>query len=204
MNFLLRTSKSFRQLLIENYKAACFYAEDALDHIEDLPFTICQIELGAPKSYDDDLPLLVHLSGERVFACIIDTLYVYFISEPSLPIASYPLGEICTSAKIVENFLYLGSATREFLLIFEVPTSLTEPLTLFSMIKTNENINDMFRNGNELLLSEFDGWLEVFDIISATISHTWQFKEISLIQAFEGIDKTKYLLASRRGLFKST
>jgi hypothetical protein len=115
MNFLLRTSKSFRQLLIENYKAAYFNAEDALDHIEDLPFTISQIEFDAlSEEDDDDYPLFVHLSGERVFACIRDTLYVYSVSEPSLPIAFYPLGDICTSAKIVENFLFLGLETREF------------------------------------------------------------------------------------------
>jgi hypothetical protein len=49
INFLLQSSRSFRQLLIENYKAACFYAEDAIDHIEDLAYTISQVELGAPN-----------------------------------------------------------------------------------------------------------------------------------------------------------
>jgi hypothetical protein len=85
-----------------------------------------------------------------------------------------------------------------------VPTSLTEPVTFVTEIQTKRKVRYIFRNGHELLLSEYDGWLEVFDIISATISHTWQLNEIHYIQAFEAIDKTKYLLACTTGLFKST
>jgi hypothetical protein len=85
-----------------------------------------------------------------------------------------------------------------------VPTSLTEPLTFVAEIQTKDEVFDIFRNGQELLFGEHDGWLEVLDIPSATISHTWQIKEIFHIQAIEAIDKTQFLLASRSGLFKST
>jgi hypothetical protein len=63
--------------------AASYYGEDALDHIEDLPYTISQIELDAPRDEDDNVnPLFVHLSGERIFTFIYDTLYVYSVREP--------------------------------------------------------------------------------------------------------------------------
>ena len=85
-----------------------------------------------------------------------------------------------------------------------MPTSLTEPLKFVTEIQTKSKVYHIFRNGHELLLSEYHGWLELFDIISATISHTWQLNEIHYIQAFEAIDKSKYLLASTRGLLKFT
>jgi hypothetical protein len=205
MNFLLRTSKSFRQLLIENYKAACFYAEDALDHIEDLPCTVSQIEFDASgKKHDCNFPFFVHLSGERVFTCIHYTLYVYSVKEFYFPIASYPLGDFCYSTQIFENCLYLVQEKIEFVKVFEVPTSLTEPLTFVTEIQTKAKVFNIFRNGYELLLSESDGWLQVFDIASATISHTWQIKETYVIKAIVAIDKTQYLIASLEGLFKST
>jgi hypothetical protein len=33
------------------------------------------------------------------------------------------------------------------------------------------NVNSILRKGNELLVGENSGWLEVFDISSATITH---------------------------------
>ena len=62
INQLFQTSSSFRQLLKENYKAANFYAEDPLDHIDRMPFTISQRDLPGPVWF-------VRLSGERVYTC---------------------------------------------------------------------------------------------------------------------------------------
>jgi hypothetical protein len=43
--YLHQASKSLRQLLRENFQAALGLSEDALDHIEKLPFTISKVEL---------------------------------------------------------------------------------------------------------------------------------------------------------------
>ena len=203
INFLLQTSRSYRQLLTENQQAASYCAEDALDHIEDLPCTISQLDL-VDNRYDPRYPLLVHLSGERVFACTNENLYVFSVREPKFPIASYRLGEVCCSAKIIENRLYLGWETRQFVQVFEVPTSLTEPLTFVKEIKTKDSVFYILRNRHELMIVEYDGWLEVFDIISATITHSFQIKKLPPINDIVAIDKTHYLLASSNGLFKST
>ena len=91
MNFLFQTSKSLRQLLIENYKAASFYAEDALDHIEDLTFTVSQIDFLCSVNF-------VLLNGDRVYTAIGETLYEYSFRELTHPIATYPLNDIVWSA----------------------------------------------------------------------------------------------------------
>jgi hypothetical protein len=84
MHRLLRTSRSFRQLLIENYKAAIYYAEEALDHIHQLPFKMSQIDLPGPVFF-------VRLSGERVYTSFGGTLYVYSVKEPTQSIATLDL-----------------------------------------------------------------------------------------------------------------
>ena len=85
-----------------------------------------------------------------------------------------------------------------------MPTSLNEHLTFVSEIKAKSKVLKIFRSGHDLLFDEQDGWLEVFDTINATISHTFEINEIHFIEAIVAIDKTHYLLASRWGLFKYT
>ena len=85
-----------------------------------------------------------------------------------------------------------------------MPTSLTEPLKFFKEIQTKESIFYTFRNGHELMLVEYDGLLEVFDIISATITHSFQIKKLPPINDIVAINETHYLLASFNGLLKST
>jgi hypothetical protein len=72
INFLLGTSRSFRQLLLENYKAATFMSEDAVDHIELMPFKMSKIDL--PGAVD-----FILLSGDRFYTLRDGTLFVYSV-----------------------------------------------------------------------------------------------------------------------------
>ena len=62
LNYLFKGSKKFRTLMRENYKAAKFMSEDALDHIKELPFTTSQIEF--PGSV---YACFVYLSGDKLY-----------------------------------------------------------------------------------------------------------------------------------------
>ena len=66
--------------------AASFYADDTLDHIQHLPFTISQIDLTS-------LAKFVLLSGERVYTAKDKTLYEYSVRELTHPIATYQLND---------------------------------------------------------------------------------------------------------------
>jgi hypothetical protein len=65
-------------------------------------------------------------------------------------------------------------------------------------------LNKILRNGNELVLGEGDGWLEVFAISSATIMHSTLIKEHAHINDIVAIGDSHFLLASKTGLLKST
>jgi hypothetical protein len=62
----------------------------------------------------------------------------------------------------------------------------------------------ILRAGEELILGEVDGHLEVFDIETSTITHTHKFTEGSYIQDLLVIDDSNYLIAAFDGLFKTT
>lgn len=61
--YLLKVSKSFRQLLRENYEAALKISEDALSHLTELPCTISQIDLPVSDEIN-----IVDLSEDRLYA----------------------------------------------------------------------------------------------------------------------------------------
>jgi hypothetical protein len=65
-NLLFRTSRSFRQLLLENDKVATRYSEEPLNRIQCLPFTISQIDLTIPIFYEAS-SLFVLINGDRVY-----------------------------------------------------------------------------------------------------------------------------------------
>jgi hypothetical protein len=71
--------------------AASLYAEDALDHIQHLPFTVSQIDL--PDQAD-----FVLLNGDRVYTAANFALFEYLVRELTHPIATYPLNDIVRSA----------------------------------------------------------------------------------------------------------
>jgi hypothetical protein len=58
--------------------------------------------------------------------------------------------------------------------------------------------------GHELLLGEFYGYLEVFDIETSSITHTHKFTEGIHINDIIAIDDAHYLLAANGGLLKTT
>jgi hypothetical protein len=82
---------------------------------------------------------------------------VYSLSDPSSPIATYPLGGWCYSGIITDNRLYLGGEKK--LHIFEVmTTSSTQPLKQVTVIDTAHWVNKILRVGQELLLGQFNGY----------------------------------------------
>ena len=138
-------------------------SKDALDHIELMPFTISQIDL--PRR-----PRFILLNGDRVYTAVRKTLYVYLIREPTDPIATYSLEDRWYLPLFVENRFYLCSGDN--LLVFEVTPSLTCPLIEISEIKIKDYVKIMVRKGHELLLCGYDGWFQVFNMSSDTITHT--------------------------------
>ena len=58
--------------------------------------------------------------------------------------------------------------------------------------------------GNQLLLGEGSGWLEVFDIDNSNISSSHKFKEGGGIYDIIAIYDTHYLLAAHKGLLETT
>jgi hypothetical protein len=85
-----------------------------------------------------------------------------------------------------------------------VSPSLSKPLKQITQIKTKGCVKSMLRKGHELLLGEFYGWLEVFDISSATITHTGKIRDASDIHDIVAIDETQLLIASNIGILKCT
>jgi hypothetical protein len=118
--------------LKENFIAALSLSEDALNHLKDLPSTVSQIDLPASDYYPVSF---VYISGDRLYTVAGDeTLYVYSMSDHTSPIATYQLGGECVSGIITENNLYLGGEKRLF--VFEVTTSLNQPLIPVEVIDT--------------------------------------------------------------------
>lgn len=71
------------------------------------------------------------------------------MSDPTSPIATMPIKIIC-SCIIVDKHLYLGGINA--LHVFEVSTSLTEPLTPVRVIATSDAVVKILKVGNELIL----------------------------------------------------
>jgi hypothetical protein len=65
-------------------------------------------------------------------------------------------------------------------------------------------MNKILRAGNELLLGQDEGWLQVFDIETSTFTSKHEFTEAYHIYDIIAIDETHYLLAADSGLFKTT
>ena len=82
--------------------------------------------------------------------------------------------------------------------------SLTEPLTPVTQIPTEWNVFKILRVGDDLLLGQTTGYLQVFDMKNSNITSAHNFKEGSHIHDIVAIDDTHYLLAASRGLLKTT
>ena len=86
-----------------------------------------------------------------------DTLYVYSMSDHTSPIVTYQLGDWCHSGIISDNHLCLGGGRK--LYVFEVTTSLTQPLIPGKVIDTKKVVHKILRVANELILGEALGYL---------------------------------------------
>ena len=111
----------------------------------------------------------MYLTGDRLYTTSDKTLYVYLVSDKTSLIATYSLSNDCYSG-LSGNRLYLGE--EYYLEIFDLATSLTQPLTLVTQIKTKDYVLKILMVGNQLLLGEGDGYLEVFDIKTSMIANT--------------------------------
>jgi hypothetical protein len=94
----------------------------------------------------------VCLSGDRIYTTVNGTLYVYSLSDHASPIATFHVGGRCFSCILIDNRLYLGGL--ENLIVLDVTTSLTEPLTTANVIDTHGSVFKLLRTGDELLLGE--------------------------------------------------
>ena len=146
--------------MIENYQVAIKESKDALSHIRDLPQTFTKIDFGLR-----DYPFnLVYLNGDRLYTEVNNDLRVYIINDLTSPIASYPLNGQSFSCLFSDNRLYINGGS--ILYVFEVSTSLTEPLVEVSQIIVAKYVMKILRKGSELLLGRSDGFLSVLDINS--------------------------------------
>ena len=109
--------------------AALTLSEDALNHLKELPATVSQIDL--TLSYRQ--VFFVYLSGDRLYTATDKTLFVYSMSDHTSPIATYQLYGKCFSGIIADNHLYLGGRNLQ---VFEMTTSLTQPLITLKVIDT--------------------------------------------------------------------
>jgi hypothetical protein len=94
----------------------------------------------------DLIVCFVYLNGDRLYTETGFNLYVYSLSDFSSPIATYPLGGQCRSGIITDNRLYLGGGENK-LHIFEVTTSITQPLNLVTVISTESYVYKILRAG---------------------------------------------------------
>jgi hypothetical protein len=115
------------------------------------------------------------------------------MSDLTSPIATYTLGEECYSGVIVDENLYLGGANLH---VLKASSSLTQPLAPVTVITTKSFVKKILRVGSELLLGEYDGFLQVVDIKTSKITHTHKFTMGDSIFDIIAIDDTHYLIAA--------
>jgi hypothetical protein len=131
------------------------------------------------------------------------TLSVYSVSDPTSPVVIYQIDVgYCRSGIIADNHLYLGGCEK--VRVYKVTTDFTQPLILVKEVQTKQLVYKLLRVGNEILLGESIGYLEVFDIETSSITHTHEFTEAGSINDIIPIDATHYLLAANEGLLKTT
>ena len=146
------------------------------------------------------------LKGDRLYTQVDDILYVYSMSDLTSPIATYEFPGDCCSGLIADNLLFfLGGFDYINIIVYQISTSLKQPLRQLAAIETHEWTNKIIKLGKELVLGEWDGYIQVFDIKNYTITHTQQFREIGNIKDMIAIeDSGQLLLAGDNGLLKAT
>ena len=115
----------------------------SLLHRNDIPCTTSQVEI---PDLESGYVSFVYLSGDKLFTAEGRTLYVYLVSDTTSPIATYSLSDKCLSGMICDDRLYLGGS--RYLKIFDVTTSLTQPLTPVTQIATEKLVFKILRVGH--------------------------------------------------------
>ena len=93
----------------------------------------------------------MHLSGDKLYTYLDETLYVYSISDFITPIDTKQLSDKCYSGMSIDDHLYLGGTNK--LHVFKVACSLSEPpLTPVTTITTMDKVYKIVRVRDELLL----------------------------------------------------
>ena len=82
--------------------------------------------------------------------------------------------------------------------------SLADPLRPIAVIDTKDYVSKVSRVGNQLLLGEWEGYLQVVSLGNLLITSTHKFTEGGDIHDMLAIDETHFLLASAQGLLRST
>jgi hypothetical protein len=88
--------------------------------------------------------------------------------------------------------------------VYEVGPSFSEPLTLVTQIRTEMPVYKIVESGNELLLGEVSGYLQIVDLKGMKINHTQKFEEVGAIYDMVAINASQFLLAGVLGLLKTT
>ena len=148
------------------------------------------------------------MSEDRLYTVGNDTLYVYSMSDLTSPIATYKAPSFCGSALIADNRLFLGGNSIQ-IIVYEISTSLPEPLKELATIETFDVISKMMKFGQALVLGFFDfdegGYLQIYDLENFKITHTQEIKEVSYIRDMIAIeDSENLLLAGSGGVVKAT
>ena len=105
----------------------------------------------------NDYVPFVYLNGYRLYTERGWKLYVYSMSDLSSPIATYPASGGSSSCIITDNHLYLGGGYGK-LHIFEINTSISQPLKPVKVIDTADDVNKILIVGKELLLGQRWGY----------------------------------------------
>ena len=66
-------------------------SEDALDHLEELPLNISHVDLPGNEKV-----AFLYLTEDRLYAATNLTLYVFYLSDLTCPIATYPILNFCS------------------------------------------------------------------------------------------------------------
>jgi hypothetical protein len=145
----------------------------------------------------------VYLNEGLLYTEVDKSLYVYSESNLSAPIASYEIDGHCYSCIIADNQLFLGG--EKGLYVFKVTISLVkQPLELVTKITTESRVIKILRVNHELLASLEYGSLLVVDLDTCNITSNNIFIEGNSIYDIMPINDSQYLLASKKGLMKTT
>lgn len=91
--------------------------------------------------------VLLSGGGDRLYTVADQSLLVYSLSEFANPLASYPIGGNCYAGVMIDSRLYLGDDECK-LHVFEVTSSLTQPIEPITQIKTERAIFKFLKEGN--------------------------------------------------------